>query len=421
MKCLIACIFIFLINFSDGLGNGLARTPPMGWLAWQRFRCNIDCLNDPDNCISENLFMKMADLMASEGYLDAGYDIISLDDCWLAHNRSEEGKLQPDAKRFPSGIKRLADYVHARGLRFGIYEDYGTQTCAGYPGVIDNLKLDAQTFADWGVDYVKLDGCNADPLQMDQGYPDFGAYLNSTGRPMVYSCSWPAYQLEIKKPNYTAIGNACNLWRQYDDIDDSWDSVTSIIDYYGDNQDDLIPFAGPGKWNDPDMLIIGNFGLSYEESRAQMAIWAILASPLMMSVDLRTIRPEYKAILLHENLIAVNQDPLGIQGRRMFKKSGIEIWTKPVLPKADKSRSFAIAILNRRTDGTPTVVTVVLRDLGLDSPNGYQVSDLYDYRNLGTFLPDQQLRVNVNPSGVVMVKCTVMKKPKYAPVETNDL
>lgn len=171
------------------------------------------------------------------------------------------------------------------------------------------------------------------------GYPQFGALLNKTGRPMIYSCSWPAYQLEkgtkvhftnycsltlvnlIRplQPNYAAIGEACNLWRNFDDIDDSWDSVLTIMDYYGDNQDDLIPFAGPGKWNDPDMLIIGNFGLSYEQSKAQMAIWATLASPLLMSNDLRSIRPEYKAILLNKEVIAVNQDPLGVQGRRVFK------------------------------------------------------------------------------------------------------
>ncbi len=150
--------------------------------------------------------MKMADLMASEGYREAGYDIISLDDCWMDRERSVDGRLQADPVRFPSGIKALADYVHSRGLRFGIYEDYGTHTCAGYPGIIDHMKVDAQTFAEWGVDYVKLDGCYADPKIMDQGYPEFGSYLNQTGRPMVYSCSWPDYQLEvgIKVRSYSA-------------------------------------------------------------------------------------------------------------------------------------------------------------------------------------------------------------------------
>jgi len=138
----------------------------------------------------------MADLMVTEGYLNAGYNILSLDDCWLDHKRSATGRLQSDPTRFPSGIKALADYVHSKGLLFGIYEDYGNFTCGGYPGILYHLDTDAQTFADWGVDYVKLDGCYAEPDEMDQGYPEFGALLNKTGRPMIYSCSWPDYQRE---------------------------------------------------------------------------------------------------------------------------------------------------------------------------------------------------------------------------------
>jgi len=414
MKFYILGVFTILFQLNQALENGLARTPPMGWLAWERFRCNTDCENDPENCISEKLFMKMADLMVSEGYLEAGYNIISLDDCWLDHKRSSTGKLQSDPSRFPSGIKALADYVHARGLLFGIYEDYGNFTCGGYPGILYHLDTDAQTFADWGVDYVKLDGCYADPAEMDQGYPEFGALLNRTGRPMVYSCSWPDYQIEEGiKPNYSYIGSVCNLWRNFDDIDDSWASVSSVIDYYGDNQDVLIPAAGPGHWNDPDMLVIGNFGLSFEESRAQMAIWAVLASPLMMSVDLRTIQPDMKAILLNKNVIAVNQDPLGIQGRRVYKKSGIEIWVKPVLPTVGKSHSAAVVVFNRRIDGTPTRVSITLRELGLDSAYGYQVQELFDGLNLGVRRPGDLLSLNVNPSGVVMVKCTALSKKKW--------
>lgn len=426
MELYIITIFGILFQLSQALDNGLARTPPMGWLAWERFRCNIDCKNDPENCISEKLFMKMADLMVSEGYLEAGYNILSLDDCWLDHKRSSTGKLQSDPIRFPSGIKALADYVHSKGLYFGIYEDYGNFTCGGYPGILYHLDTDAQTFADWGVDYVKLDGCYAEPAQMDQGYPEFGALLNKTGRPMVYSCSWPDYQIEEGiKPNYTYIGSVCNLWRNFDDIDDSWESVSSIIDYYGDNQDELIPVAGPGHWNDPDMLIIGNFGLSFEESRAQMAIWSVLASPLFMSVDLRTIQPEMKAILLNKNVIAVNQDPLGIQGRRVYKKSGIEIWVKHVLPTVKNSHSAAVVVLNRRTDGTPAHVSTTLRDIGLDSSFGYQVKELFDGLNLGVRRPDDLLAFNVNPSGAVMVKCTALSKKKwvakYAAIFDNSM
>ncbi|KAK2717676.1 alpha-N-acetylgalactosaminidase-like isoform X2 [Artemia franciscana] len=403
-------VFFIIIATSHSLDNGLARTPPMGWLAWQRFRCNTDCISDPDHCISEKLFMTMADRLVSDGYAAAGYKLISLDDCWLAKTRDKKGRLQPDHDRFPSGIKALADYIHAKGLRFGIYEDYGNYTCAGYPGILGHLETDAKTFAEWDVDYVKLDGCYAYPSQMDAGYPDFGMYLNQTGRPMVYSCSWPDYQLDAGlKPDYKTIAKVCNLWRNFDDIDDSWESVQKIIDYYGDNQDELIPNAGPGHWNDPDMLIIGNFGLSYEQSRSQMAIWAILAAPLLMSVDLRTIRPEYRDILLNKYVIQVNQDPLGNQGRRVYKESGIEIWMKPVTPVINGKYSYAVAFLNRRTDGTPSEVSVGLKELGLNHEKGYKVLELFDKKDLGVKDPVDRVKVDVNPTGVVLLKFIALK------------
>lgn len=394
----------------EGLENGLARTPPMGWLAWQRFRCNTDCVNDPHNCISEALFMQMADIIVNEGYRDLGYDMVSLDDCWLARNRDARGRLQPDLNRFPSGIAALGDYMHKRGLKFGIYEDYGNFTCAGYPGILGHLQTDAQTFAEWGVDYVKLDGCYSHPTDMDQGYPLFGFYLNQTLRPMVYSCSWPVYQTYSgMTPNYTSIIQTCNLWRNFDDIQDSWESVQRIIDYYGDNQDEIVQNAGPGHWNDPDMLIVGNFGLSYEQSKSQMAMWAIFAAPLLMSVDLRTIRPEYKAILQNHAVIAVNQDPLGIQGKRIYKDKGIEIWARPISPLHQNFYSYGIAFLNRRTDGTPSEVSVTLRELGLSYPGGYSITDLFDNVHYGTVSPDKRFKVDVNPSGVVLVRCDIAK------------
>ncbi|XP_063866968.1 alpha-N-acetylgalactosaminidase-like isoform X4 [Scylla paramamosain] len=394
----------------EGLENGLARTPPMGWLAWQRFRCNTDCVNDPHNCISESLFMQMADLLVHDGYRDLGYNVISLDDCWMARSRDAQGRLQPDPYRFPSGIKALSDYMHKRGLKFGIYEDYGNYTCAGYPGILGHLQTDALTFADWGVDYVKLDGCYSHPSDMDRGYPLFGYYLNQTLRPMVYSCSWPVYQTYAgMTPNYTAIINTCNLWRNFDDIQDSWESVQRIIDYYGDNQDEIVANAGPGHWNDPDMLIIGNFGLSYEQSKSQMAMWAIFAAPLLMSVDLRTIRPEYKAILQNRAVIAVNQDPLGLQGKRIYKDKGIEIWARPIMPLSGIHYSYAIAFLNRRTDGTPSEISVTLRELGLANPEGYSITDLFDGVHYGIVQPDKRFKVDVNPSGVVLVRCEVAK------------
>lgn len=395
-----------LLTAAQALENGLARTPPMGWLAWERFRCNTDCKNDPDNCISDRLFRTMADIVVTEGYAAVGYEYINIDDCWLEKERGYDGQLVPDRQRFPYGMKSLANYVHSKGLKFGIYEDFGNYTCAGYPGVLGYLETDALTFASWDVDYVKLDGCYSHPSEMDRGYPEFGYHLNRTGRPMIYSCSWPVYQIYAgMKPNFTAIIEHCNLWRNFDDIQDSWSSLESIIDYYGNNQDAIIPNAGPGHWNDPDMLIIGNFGLSYEQSKTQMALWAILAAPLLMSVDLRTIRPEYKAILQNKKIIAVDQDPLGIQGRRIYKHKGIEIWARPISPVRQNYYSYAIAFLNRRTDGTPSDVSVTLKELGLQHPGGYTVEDLYEDVNYGVLTPQTKIKVKVNPSGVVILRC----------------
>ncbi|KAG5674338.1 hypothetical protein PVAND_004313 [Polypedilum vanderplanki] len=402
-------VILLLLALSStviALDNGLALTPPMGWLSWERFRCNTDCEGDPENCISENLFRTMADLVVSEGYAAVGYEYINVDDCWLEKNRGPRGELVADRKRFPSGMRALADYVHAKGLKFGIYEDYGNYTCAGYPGILGSSRQDAEQFASWEVDYVKLDGCYSLPTDMDVGYPEFGRHLNRTGRPMVYSCSWPVYQIYAGiSPNFTSIIEHCNLWRNFDDIQDSWASLESIIDYYGNNQDYIIPNAGPGHFNDADML--GNFGLSYEQSKTQMALWAILAQPLLMSVDLRTIRPEYKAILQNKKIIAVDQDPLGIQGRRIYKHKGIEIWSRPITPIYQTYYSYAVAFVNRRTDGTPSDVAVTLRELGLQSPTGYRVEDLYEDVDYGVLSPNTKIKVKVNPSGVVILRADV--------------
>lgn len=366
------------------------------------------------------MYIETSDRLVEDGYLDAGYEYNIIDDCWLAKKRDAQGRLQPDPDRFPHGIKYLADYVHSKGLKFGIYEDYGTFTCAGYPGVIGHMELDAQTFADWDVDYLKLDGCYAQPKTMSQGYPEMGSYLNKTGRAIVYSCSWPFYEIYSgMTPNYTAVAEHCNLWRNFNDIDDSWASVQSIIDYYGNNQEILVPHSGPGHWNDPDMLIIGNFGLSYEQSKVQMAMWAILAAPLIMSVDLRTIKKDYRDILLNRLIIEVNQDAMGIQGKRLYKEQGIEIWARPVLPTSQSYYSYAIAFLNRRTDGTPSEVAVSLKDLGLTFPGGYHIKDLYENQDYGVVSPDTIFKANVNPTGVVMVRADVARSRSRSKAARN--
>ncbi|XP_044727595.1 alpha-N-acetylgalactosaminidase-like [Chrysoperla carnea] len=396
-------LICYFITHSHGLDNGLALTPPMGWLSWERYRCTIDCKNYPTECISEDLFKRAADLMVSEGFLDAGYEYVIIDDCWLANERDENGRLQPDPERFPSGIKALADYVHKKGLKFGIYEDYGTKTCAGYPGILGHLEIDAKTFADWEVDYVKIDGCNANISTFAEGYTAFGKYLNETGRPIVYQCQWSTYE-EINgiHSDYAAISKTCNLWRNYGDIQDSWDSLLDVLDFFGKHQDRFIPYAGPGHWNDPDMIIIGNYGLTYDQSRAQMALWTILSAPLLLSTDLTSIRPAHKEILLNKDIIAINKDPLAIQGRRVYKEKKIEVWTRPISPIIDGYYSYAICILNRNRNEMPTKVNFTLSDLGLNATN-YNLQDLFD-PDKDPINPVSVIQISVNPSGVKFYK-----------------
>lgn len=384
-------------------------------MSWERFRCVTDCDNDPRNCISERLYIEMADAMLYGGFREAGYRYVCIDDCWTAMNRTKDGRLQADPKRFPSGIKWLADYVHARGLKLGIYADYGTKTCEGYPGSIKHIETDAQTFAEWGVDYLKLDGCYANPPKMDEGYPKFTRALNKTGRPIVFSCSWPAYQVFMNiTPNYEKIAKHCNLWRNYGDIQDSFKSVVDIFSWFGDNQDDLIPAAGKGHWNDPDMLIIGNFGLSYEQSKLQFALWAIMASPLLMSNDLRDIDSRSKEILLNREIIDVNQDSLGKQGKRVVKNetSFTEIWFRPL----SVCCSVSVVLLSLRSD-LPVVVEASFNDVGISTKRAY-ARDLFAHQDLGIF--EKSFKAKVNPSGVVMVKLTpICDSPEISAKKTS--
>lgn len=411
------CIFftsLALLGHCRALNNGLALTPPMGWLVWERFACNTNCDADPDNCISEQLFMQMADHLAADGFKDLGYSFINIDDCWMARERDSSGRLQPDPERFPHGIKYLADYIHSKGLKLGIYADLGTTTCAGYPGTLGHIQVDAQTFADWGVDMLKLDGCRATQADYETGYPNMSRALNSTGRPIVFSCSWPAY---ISNPNYTEIAEFCNLWRNYNDIRDSWQSVLDIILHYAQIQDKIQPFAGPGHWNDPDMLVIGDFGLSVDEQRAQMALWAIFAAPLLMSNDLRKLPAEAKAILQNKEVIAVNQDKLGIQGRRistsLYRNPGLgeaEASQNMVFARPLSNQAVAVALLNTGSFAGPHNITVKFADAGLKTKMAH-VRDLFEQKDLGTF--EETFTATVNPSGVRLVTLTPVSGDHY--------
>ncbi len=342
-----------------GLDNGVARTPPMGWNSWNKFACKG---------INEKVVRETADQMASNGMKDAGYEFVVIDDCWQT-GRDAQGNIVADVERFPSGIKALADYVHSKGLKFGIYTDAGTMTCAKRPGSIGHEYQDAQQYANWGVDYLKEDWCNTLPGQSSESsYTLMREALKATGRPIVFSiCEWGS-----TKP-WLWAGSIGNMWRSTGDIQDCWDckkawggnGVVQILDQLNG----IESYAGPGHWNDPDMLEVGNGGMNKEENRAHFSMWALLSAPLLAGNDLANMSADTREILLNKEVIAVDQDVMGLQGRRVKKMGDLEVWSKQL---ADGGR--AVALLNRSdkaatisadwTDiGYPTTVSAAVRDL----------------------------------------------------------
>ncbi|XP_066496859.1 alpha-N-acetylgalactosaminidase-like [Tiliqua scincoides] len=394
-------VLLGLVASASSLDNGLMRTPPMGWVPWQRFRCNTDCKEDAENCISEHLFKTMADRLVEDGWRALGYEYVNLDDCWEAKKRDAQGRLQAAPDRFPSGIKALADYIHSKGLKFGIYTDLGATTCEGFPGTTSiAIERDARTFAEWGVDMVKLDSCFSSSVTRAKDFPRMSTALNKTGRPIALSCSWPAYDGGLPpKVNYTLLGRICNLWRNYVDIQDSWSSLFRIIQWYGNHQDVLQPAAGPGRWNDPDMLLLGDFGLSLQQAKVQVALWAVLAAPLFISCNLRTISDEEKSLLQNPLMIYINQDPLGIQGRRVIQTHLLEVWKRPLVNK-----QYAIAIMNSATKGRPQPFVTSPEQLGIsDCKAGYRIYSVLERRFLGIYMPDALLRSRMPPTSALLL------------------
>uniref|UniRef100_A0A914WD53 Alpha-galactosidase n=1 Tax=Plectus sambesii TaxID=2011161 RepID=A0A914WD53_9BILA len=407
-----ALLLVGCLGSTVGLENGLARTPPMGWMSWTIFWCQIDCIKYPGKCINERMYKDMADRLVEDGYKDFGYNRVHIDDCWMEMKRDKTGTLIADRDRFPSGIQALSRYMHAKGILLGIYEDYGNKTCGGYPGSQYYLEKDANTFAEWEVDYLKLDGCYAEEDDMAIGYPAMSDFLKKTGRDIVYSCSWPAYlEDEPEKVDYNVIGKYCNLWRNYGDISAKWSSIQKIIDYYTENQDKLIPAAGPGRWHDPDMIVVGQNTVTPDQSRTQMSLWSIWSAPLIMSNDLRVIKPVYKKILQNSLVIAVDQDPLGIMGRMIFNNSDFAVYLKPITPvDTDKNLySYAVVFFNRNTDRS-SVVSIMYGQLGLNNPLGYFVQDLWENQYLGLKRSVDVYVATIPPTGVKMIKATLAHK-----------
>ncbi|MCV9387004.1 glycoside hydrolase family 27 protein [Reichenbachiella ulvae] len=332
-------VLIIALVFASGANaqkfEGLAETPPMGWNSWNKFACDVD----------ENLIKETADAMVASGMKDAGYEYIVIDDCWHGE-RDSLGFIHPDPERFPSGIKALADYIHSKGLKFGIYSDAGWETCGGRPGSRGREYQDAMTYASWGVDYLKYDWCNTEGLKAEGAYLTMRDALYEAGRPIVFSiCEWG------DNDPWEWAGPIGHLWRTTGDIYNCFDceedhgtwsswGVLQIIDM----RPGIRTAAGPGHWNDPDMMEVGN-GMSVSEDRAHFALWAIQAAPLIAGNDIRNMSPETVEILTNKDVIAIDQDTLGVQGYKHIDEEDYEVWVKPLA-----GGEVAVLFLNRTED-----------------------------------------------------------------------
>ncbi len=323
----------------------LCPTPPMGWSSWNTFACDIN----------EDLIKTIADEMVASGLKDAGYIYLNLDDCWHGE-RDAEGFIQPDPVRFPSGMKALADYVHSKGLKIGIYSDAGSATCGGKPGSLGHEYQDALQYARWGIDYLKYDWCNTENVNSKGAYSLMAKALRASGRDIVFSlCEWGDTQA------YSWAENVGHLWRTTGDVNCCFDCE---LDHGGwkslgvlqimDKNEKLRQFAGPDHWNDPDMMEVGN-GMTESEDRAHFSMWCMMAAPLILGNDIRTMSSATASLVMNKDMIAIDQDPLGVQGLRYRTESGLEYWLKPL-----EAGAWAFCILNRTL--TPRTVTLNFAD-----------------------------------------------------------
>ena len=382
----------------------LAATPPMGWISWNLFEGNI----------SESIVMELADAMVGNGLKEAGYEYIILDDLWHG-GRDENGKIFPDPVKFPNGMKVVVDYVHNKGLKFGIYTDIAEYTCAGMVGSLDYEESDAQTFAEWGVDYIKCDYCHApeDLWTAVDRYEKFIKAVRVTGRPMVFAiCEWGQ-----RSPWLWGSKVDGQLWRTTWDLRDTWEHGQYNTGHNGimealDRQVGLEKYAGPGRWNDPDMLVIGlngtgasssangANGCSVTEYEAQFGLWSLLSAPLLMTCDIRDMDADTKRILTNKELIAVNQDKLGKQASRISKNDSEEIWAKPL-----HDGSWAVGFLNRDNDQVKNITLNIL-ELGLKG--NLIVRDLWLHEDLEVKQPEQ-INLSVKPHECRILKITLKK------------
>ncbi|KAM7271147.1 hypothetical protein ACFE04_030361 [Oxalis oulophora] len=339
------------------LANGLASTPPMGWNSWNHFGCQID----------EKIIKKTADALVSTGLAKLGYIYVNIDDCWGESSRDQNGNLVPKNSTFPSGIKALADYVHGKGLKLGIYGDAGYSTCSRkMPGSLGHEERDANTFASWGIDYLKYDNCDHNGTKPTVRYPVMTRALMKTGRPIFFSiCEWG----DMRPAQWGAkVGNS---WRTTNDITDNWDTMLSIIDM----NDVYAEYARPGGWNDPDMLEVGNGGMTKSEYTVHFSLWAISKAPLILGCDVMNMTKETKKIISNKEVIAVNQDSIGVQAKKVRNEFFTEVWAGPL----SKYR-FALLLVNR---GPFTMsVTAHWDDIGIPENSIVEARDLWEHKTL---------------------------------------
>ncbi len=361
----------------------LAQTPPMGWNSWNAFGLEIN----------STIVMAVADSMVAKGMADAGYEYIVIDDGWQI-DRDENGRIIADSTRFPEGIKYVADYVHSKGLKFGIYTCCGIKTCGGRPGSFGYEMIDAKTYAEWGVDFIKEDWCYTDGLETRTQYQIMSDAIKETGRPMLLSlCEWG-----VSSPWEWAEGIG-SMWRTTSDIQDCYDCVRN----WGgagwvpllERNVNLALFAGPGHWNDPDMLEVGNQALTPVECRSHFAMWCMLAAPLIAGNNISTMNDTIRDILTAPEIIAIDQDPLGIQGTRLRNDAGLQVWQKPL-----QDGSIAVALLNLTDTSVP--MSVMLEEIGFKKGVSSSVRDLWKRKNLDAV--NDTFTAEVEPHGVIVVK-----------------
>ena len=365
----------------------LAATPPMGWNSWNTFGCND---------LNESLIRGVADTFVSSGMKDAGYQYVNLDDCWM-NGRDGSGKIQVNASKFPSGMAALATYIHDKGLKIGLYSTPGTKTCAniygGYNGGAGSLgheTSDAQTYAAWGVDYLKYDKCTADLA----GFAVMRDALRAVSRPIFYSINPGDGSGCVPGKCAIDLPKTANMWRVGFDINASWSSMVGLIDQNAP----LYQYAGPGHWNDPDMLEVGKLA-NETEDRAHFSMWALMAAPLLAGNDIRSMSATTKAILTNAEVIAVDQDPLGVQGRLVASPAtNLQVWAK----KLSGTNTVAVALLNR--GAAAASITARFSDAGLPAGSA-SVRDLWSHSDLGSFV-DAYTASTVPSHGVVMLKIT---------------